>query len=57
MLKKVDGRISEIQMESGKTIRGKMFIDATYEGDLMAKSKVYLTHLAENRKDKVQMKH
>src|SRR5690606_16511572 len=25
-----------ITMESGKTFRGKMFIDATYEGDLMA---------------------
>jgi hypothetical protein len=23
-------------MESGETYRGKMFIDATYEGDLMA---------------------
>lgn len=29
-------RIVEIVMESGKTFRGKMFIDATYEGDLMA---------------------
>ena len=31
-----DGRISEIRMLSGKRFRGKMFIDATYEGDLMA---------------------
>jgi len=30
------GRIRSITMESGKTFRGKMFIDATYEGDLMA---------------------
>ena len=31
-----DGRIAEITMLSGKTFAGKMFIDATYEGDLMA---------------------
>lgn len=31
-----DGRITEIRMLSGKRFRGKMFIDATYEGDLMA---------------------
>jgi hypothetical protein len=29
-------RIKSIRMLSGKTYRGKMFIDATYEGDLMA---------------------
>jgi len=29
-------RISSITMESGETYTGKMFIDATYEGDLMA---------------------
>ncbi|MGK0239472.1 MAG: hypothetical protein ACI92G_002949 [Candidatus Pelagisphaera sp.] len=28
--------IVEIQMESGQAYRGKMFIDASYEGDLMA---------------------
>ncbi len=33
---KKDGRITSITMLSGKTYRGKMFIDATYEGDLMA---------------------
>ncbi len=31
-----DGAITSIKMESGKTYRGKVFIDATYEGDLMA---------------------
>jgi hypothetical protein len=31
-----DGRIVAITMQSGKTYRGRMFIDATYEGDLMA---------------------
>lgn len=30
------GRISAVTMLSGKTYRGKMFIDATYEGDLLA---------------------
>ena len=33
-------RITEIVMESGKSFKGKMFIDATYEGDLMAKAGV-----------------
>nr|WKN34053.1 FAD-dependent oxidoreductase [Tunicatimonas sp. TK19036] len=31
-----NGRISSIETLSGKTFRGSMFIDATYEGDLMA---------------------
>ena len=31
-----NGRITLITMLSGKTYRGKMFIDATYEGDLLA---------------------
>ncbi len=31
-----DGRIESITMLSGKTYSGQMFIDATYEGDLMA---------------------
>jgi len=31
-----DGRIAEITMLSGKKFAGKMFIDATYEGDLFA---------------------
>jgi hypothetical protein len=33
-------RIISIRMESGETFRGKIFIDAGYEGDLMAKSGV-----------------
>ena len=33
-------RIVKIVMESGKEFAGKMFIDATYEGDLMAKAGV-----------------
>ncbi|MGH6980735.1 MAG: FAD-dependent oxidoreductase, partial [Stellaceae bacterium] len=39
-LKKDGSRIIEITMESGEAYRGKMFIDATYEGDLMAKAGV-----------------
>lgn len=35
-LTKKDGKIESIKMLSGKTFTGKMFIDATYEGDLMA---------------------
>ena len=38
-----DGRILSITMLSGKTYRGKMFIDATYEGDLMAAADVSYT--------------
>lgn len=37
---KEDGKIREIKMESGKTFTGYVFIDATYEGDLMAKAGV-----------------
>ena len=33
-------RIARIVMESGRAFAGKMFIDATYEGDLMAKAGV-----------------
>ncbi|QDT17297.1 FAD-dependent oxidoreductase [Alienimonas californiensis] len=31
-----DGRIAAIRLKDGRTVRGEMFIDATYEGDLMA---------------------
>jgi len=40
---KKDGRIVSIRMESGKVFRGRMFVDATYEGDLMAKAGVTYT--------------
>jgi hypothetical protein len=36
-------RIMEITMESGRSFSGKMFIDATYEGDLMATAGVSYT--------------
>ena len=35
-VEKKDGRIVSIKTLSGNVYRGKMFIDATYEGDLMA---------------------
>lgn len=40
---KTDGRISEIRMRSGEIYRGKMFIDATYEGDLLATANISYT--------------
>jgi len=39
-VQKVGGRIHSISMLSGKTFYGKVFIDATYEGDLMASAGV-----------------
>ncbi len=33
---KHDARISSMRMLSGRTVQGRMFIDASYEGDLMA---------------------
>src|SRR5687767_6330818 len=39
-VKKEGARIREISMESGRVFRAKMFIDATYEGDLMAPAAV-----------------
>ncbi len=35
-VQKQDGRITSITMLSGNTYRGKIFMDATYEGDLIA---------------------
>ncbi|MFA4866571.1 MAG: FAD-dependent oxidoreductase [Pedobacter sp.] len=37
---KINGKISSITTLSGKKFNGKVFIDATYEGDLMAAAKV-----------------
>ncbi|MCM4166089.1 Soluble pyridine nucleotide transhydrogenase [Arenibacter antarcticus] len=39
-VKKVTGRIESITMESGKSFKGKVYLDATYEGDLMASAGV-----------------
>jgi hypothetical protein len=42
-VKNEGGRIAEIVMENGKAYRAAMFVDATYEGDLMAKVGVSYT--------------
>jgi hypothetical protein len=42
-VKKEGARITEIVMENGKVYRALMFMDATYEGDLMAKAGVSYT--------------
>jgi hypothetical protein len=42
-VKKIDGKIASIQMESGQIYQSKIFIDATYEGDLMAATGVSYT--------------
>ncbi len=42
-VKKDGQRITEIVMENGQIYRAKMFIDATYEGDLMAQAGVSFT--------------
>ncbi len=42
-VKKTNGRITSITMESGEVYTGKMFIDATYEGDLLASAGVSYT--------------
>jgi hypothetical protein len=39
-VKKQGARITEIRADSGRVFRAKMFIDATYEGDLLAKAGV-----------------
>ncbi len=40
MTRSIPWRILRIQMESGKAFTGRVFIDATYEGDLMAAANV-----------------
>ena len=42
-VKKSEGKISSIQMECGQIYQSKIFIDATYEGDLMATAGVSYT--------------
>lgn len=43
-VKSENDQIITITMETGETFKGKMFIDATYEGDLMAVSGVSYTY-------------
>jgi hypothetical protein len=46
-VKKQGSRITEIATDNGTTFRAKVFIDATYEGDLMAKAGVSYTLMRE----------
>lgn len=50
-IKKQDARIIEIKMENGNYYEGKIFIDATYEGDLMAAAGVSYTVGRESNKE------
>tara|TARA_R110002096_G_scaffold4501_28_gene21240 strand:- start:456 stop:2555 length:2100 start_codon:yes stop_codon:yes gene_type:complete len=49
-VEKTDGKITSITMLSGKKFTGKMFIDATYEGDLVATAGVD-THVGREGRD------
>jgi hypothetical protein len=46
-VKKTGARITELVMDNGDIFRAKMFLDTTYEGDLMAKAGVTYTLLRE----------
>lgn len=46
----VDGRIRSLTFLSGKRVQGRMFMDATYEGDLMASAGVQY-HVGRESKD------
>lgn len=48
-VQKKSGRISSVTMESGDAFAAQVFIDATYEGDLMAQSGVTYTWGREGR--------
>ncbi|MFW6371066.1 MAG: FAD-dependent oxidoreductase [Bacteroidota bacterium] len=50
-VKMQEQKIVEIEMESGHKYRSKMFIDATYEGDLMAASGITYTVGRESNKE------
>ena len=41
---KIDGAIKAIELSNGRSISGEIFIDATYEGDLMARAGVSYTY-------------
>lgn len=46
-VKKKGARIVELVMDDGRTVRAKVFVDATYEGDLMAAAGVTYTLMRE----------
>jgi len=47
---KKNNKIEKVILENGKTYTAKVFIDATYEGDLMAGAKVPYTVGRESNK-------
>jgi len=49
-IEKSDGKILSFKTLSGKTFKGKVFIDATYEGDLMAAAEINY-HVGRESKD------
>ncbi|HRX12648.1 MAG TPA: FAD-dependent oxidoreductase [Draconibacterium sp.] len=50
-VKKQGAKIIEIEMENGNSYKGKIFIDATYEGDLLAAAGVSYTVGRESNRD------
>ncbi len=50
-VKKQGAKIIEIEMENGNSYKGKIFIDATYEGDLLATAGVSYTVGRESNSD------
>ena len=49
LTRSVPWRIVAIRMESGQTYRGKMFLDCTYEGDLLAAARTSVTRSVARR--------
>ncbi|HWC96220.1 MAG TPA: FAD-dependent oxidoreductase [Candidatus Sulfopaludibacter sp.] len=48
-VRKAGTQVQEISMENGDTFRAKVFIDSSYEGDLMAQSGITYTYGREGR--------
>lgn len=43
------GRVQTIRLSNGKTVAGRIFVDASYEGDLLAAAGISTTHGRESR--------
>jgi hypothetical protein len=50
-VEKIDGKIHKISLGDGTEISGKVFIDASYEGDLMVRAGVSHRHGRESREE------
>jgi len=48
-VEKADGRVAALRMENGEVVRAKVFIDATYEGDVLPRAGVSYTWGREGR--------